>query len=240
MAENWDAEEQDSNLPLVVNDISDPRYKTLTRRIDSLVNPPDEPRRYIGASGIGNLCERKIWYGYHGIAGEPISAKLLRTFEIGKRLEGMILDALESSGMMLERNQNNLGFIDPDLPEFHGHADALWLGKDEDVLIEIKTAKDSSFRIFERKGLREWNPNYYSQMQAYMGMSGINQGYLLALNKDTSELHDELIKFDSLHYADLRAKAQRIITATEAPERINNNPIFYICRGCQFKEICHA
>jgi len=108
------------------------------------------------------------------------------------------------------------------------------------AIIEVKTAKDSSFRVFQKAGLQKWYPVYYAQVQAYMGMSGVKEAYVLAINKDTSELHDEHVAFDENYYNELCMKASRIASSITAPDKINNSPFYFVCRGCQYKSICHG
>lgn len=205
---------------------------------------PDEPRRYIGASGIGKSCNRAIWYGFVGAEREAPSASLKTTFEIGKRLEGLLLDYMESAKLNIVRptlHNNNLFYQDKEISLFQGHSDAiLILPGSECVIVEIKTAKSSSFAQFKSKGLRAWQESYYAQLQAYLGMSGYKRGVLLAINKDTSELHHEWVDYDDIYYHELRCKAAVISVCEEPPEKINSNAIFYICNRCEFRKICHV
>lgn len=213
---------------------------SLTKLInDSIGNiKRDENRDYIGASYIGNPCERSIWYLYNQYHNY-FTPKQFRNFAIGKNLESLILDYLENAGLALERNWETL--IEPEVPTLKGHIDAMWLYEDREprAVIEVKTARDSSFNNFVKKGLKEWSQTYYAQLQAYMGMSKVYGGYLIALNKDTSELHDEYVLFDKNFYESLKAKAKYISEAKEPPKKINNSPLFYICRSCPFKGECH-
>ncbi len=206
---------------------------------ESLIIRKEERRDYIGASSIGHPCERKVWYEFHDYEREPFSKKQLRTFAIGKHLESMILDCLEEAGVMLHIPQKD--YFDNTIGLFRGTPDCIWLDdlKTSKAIIEIKTARDSSFNIFVKKGLREWQSPYYAQIQAYMGMSGIHEGYVIALNKDTSEIHDEQVFFDEYYYDDLRRKVMRIIESKDPLPRINNNSLFLVCRSCPFKGICH-
>ncbi len=207
---------------------------------DAILNQcEDEHRKYIGASQIGRPCGRETWYRYHGIAGTPISAKLRTTFEIGHRLESMLLDYIEMSGIDVERpsESNNYLFCqDPEILVFQGHMDAIL---NKDYVLDIKTAKNSSFNQFTEHGLKKWSPAYYSQMQSYMGMTGLHEAVLLAINKDTSQMHEEWVEYDDYEYSQLRMRALAISSLDEPPARINVNPIYYVCRMCQFKTICH-
>jgi len=203
----------------------------LTDILNSAPVKPQEERGYIGASSIGGSCDRAIWYGYKNVSRETLDARRARTFDIGKVLERYILEKLESCKIFTMTTE----LCEKRFPIFKGTPDGIICN----AILEIKTAKDSSFRIFQKKGLYEWNRQYYAQLQAYMGMASLGEGYLLALNKDTSELHDEKIYFDAQYYERLLEKTAWITSLDEAPMRINNNPGFYMCRGCDFRKVCH-
>ena len=196
-------------------------------------------RDYIGASSIGSDCYRQIWYECKGYEGGGIDPKLKRTFEIGKKLESLVLGWLEDAGIPLVRTW--VPVVDSSLNYFKGHIDSMIL-KDglSDAVLEIKTAKDSSFSQFESKGVKRWMPKYYAQVQSYMGMIGVNQAYIVVLNKDNSELLDERVEFDLEYYEGLRAKAQIIYEAVTIPPRVNGSPIWYQCKMCKFQKECHG
>lgn len=196
----------------------------------------DEPRPYIGASSIGNPCERAIWYGLHNPEAKYVEAKLKMTFEIGKRLEDVIKKILRESGLVIE---DNLLTQSESYLFFQGYPDGFFVHNSERYILEIKTANDSSFNTFKKKGLRLWNSQYYDQVQSYMGMSGVHKCYLLALNKNTSELHDEFVLFDEDRYRSLVTKAKRIGEAVVEPPRISGSASFYMCKMCFYKGICH-
>ena len=71
-------------------------------------------------------------------------------------------------------------------------------------------------------------------------MTGLSNGVLIAINKDTSELHQEWVNFDEILYAELKQKAKRISLACEPPDKINKSPVYKICNRCKFKKICHG
>lgn len=218
---------------------------SLSKIADSSIRLCSESRReYLGASGIGGICERNVWYGYHVGEKPPIEPKKQRTLDIGKQLEAIVLSALEASGLDIQRPSKDNAFLefrDKELTQFQGHADGLLFYLDKDYILEIKTAKDSSFRIFEKKGLRMWYPVYYAQVQAYMGMSGIHQAFVIAINKDTSELHDEMVRFDRKYYETLCARAKKIIESPEEPPpKISTSPIYFQCRLCDYRKVCHG
>lgn len=205
--------------------------------------PPDELRRYIGASSIGRPCSREIWYAFNGISGERPPAQLQKIFDVGKRLEGLVIDYIRLAGFLVASptHENNHLFVeDAELPIFQGHMDGLLLlPNDSPVILEIKTAKSSSFQKFQNHGVRKWSDAYWSQIQSYMGMSGYKRAVIIAMNKDTSELHHEWVAYDDIFYHELRMKALAISSIGEPPERINKNASYFLCRNCTYKGICH-
>lgn len=217
----------------------------LIKIIDTAIinQPPDPIRPYIGASSIGNDCKRAIWYSYHNIACAPYTAKQKRTFEIGKRLEDMVLDYIELAGFKLVRGKPGTPGIpcqDEELEFFSGHMDGLlYLSDTHIVALELKTAKESEFKKFVNDGVKAWKPSYYAQVQSYMGMKKLQHAVIFVICKNTSAWHCEWIEYDDIFFHELRIKAAMIAETIEPPDKINNNPCYYICQMCKYKEHCH-
>lgn len=211
----------------------------LSKKIEEMQSRDDsQTRDYIGASIIGSDCLRQIWYEYKGFQGQSIPPKTKRIWDIGKYLENLVQRWLRDSG--IDITYPSAEYQSEEMPFFKGNVDCLLLKKGRAIaIIEIKTAKDSSFNIFVKKGLRLWNPQYYSQVQSYMGMSGIHKTYILVLNKDNSELSDEEVHFDESFYESLRRKAFMIYKAEVEPPRVNGSPLWFQCKMCKFNRICH-
>ncbi len=197
----------------------------------------DDARDYIGASSIGADCLRQIWYQFKGFKSEGVPAKTRRTWAIGKHLEGLVIEWLLESGANVETS--NRAYFADEMPYFKGHFDGLIIINKNLSILEIKTAKDASFNLFVKKGVKKWNPQYYAQIQSYMGMSDILSTYILVLNKDNSDLSDELVIFDPVYYEKLRDKARMIYEATIEPPRINGSPLWFQCKLCKFNKVCH-
>lgn len=202
---------------------------------------PSAKREYLGASIIGKECYRHIWYSYH-LLPISIEPETKITFDIGHKLESLIIDYLENAGFNLVRPSKENNFLeckDEDINSFQGHMDGLLMVGDEmPVVLEIKTCKNSHFQRFKQVGLQAWSNTYYAQVQSYMGMTGFLKAILIAINKDTSELHSEWVDYDDIFYNELKQKALTISKMDEPPERINKSPLYYLCARCQFKEIC--
>jgi hypothetical protein len=198
----------------------------------------DEPRDYIGASSIGSDCIRKIWYEFKGEKGENIPAKVRRTFDIGRKLESLVIEWLGKAG--LEVITDTLTYHPKDMEYFQGHFDGIIVIDKKPHILEIKTAKDASFKIFVAKGLKLWNPQYFAQIQSYMGMSGLFSACILVLNKDNSAIYDEFITFDEGFYNVLKNKAALIAASPLPPPRISASPVWFACKVCKFNKVCHG
>ncbi len=197
----------------------------------------DDVRDYIGASSIGSDCLRQIWYQFKGVKSEGVPSKTRRTWDIGKRLEGLVVKWLLDSGVKVLTF--DVTYSSKNVEAFQGHIDALVVINKRHYILEIKTAKDASFKIFVNKGLKIWNPQYYAQIQSYMGMSSLHGAYILVLNKDNSELWDELVEFDEEFYKKLEEKAIMISSAVVEPPRIHYSPLYFKCKMCKFNKVCH-
>lgn len=99
-----------------------------------------------------------------------------------------------------------------------------------------------------KRGVTVSKPVYAAQIaiyQAYMETTvpGIstNPALFTAINKDTAELHHELVPFDGALAQRMSDKAVRIIRATEAHEllpRIAQSADFHECRMCAWADRC--
>lgn len=196
----------------------------------------DPKRGYIGASGIGHPCSRKIWYELKYPEDKSIkSARVIRILEMGDMIEEMLLTHLERLGLKVLRLKKHL--VDDELKYFGGHVDAIL--PDDEVVLEIKSAKDSSFKLFQNKGLKGWWPAYHAQVQCYMAFTNLRKACVLALNKDTADLHAEIVDYDPEEYAKLKHKAQAIYNSDSEPPRISENPTWFQCKMCDFQRQCH-
>lgn len=193
-------------------------------------------RDYIGASSIGHPCLRKIWYEYkHPELKNTLPARNLRILELGHKIEELVKEHLKRAGINVLTSDNT--FYDSNLPCLKGHVDGIL--PDENMVLEIKSCKDSSFKIFQKKGLKGWFETYYYQVQCYMAFTQLEKALVIAFNKDTADLHTEVINFNRSEYDYLVSKARAIHNAEEAPAKLSENPTWFQCKMCDFRKICH-
>ncbi|MCA1998890.1 MAG: hypothetical protein LDL25_03800, partial [Hyphomicrobiales bacterium] len=116
------------------------------------------------------------------------------------------------------------------------------------ALWECKTMNAKSWRETVAKGVVLAKPIYAVQIaiyQAYLepALPGVSEHPALftAINKDTAELHHELVPFDATRAQAASDRAVRILRATDAHEllpRIAHDPTHFECRFCPWAERC--
>lgn len=204
-------------------------------------NKKDEPRRYLGASSIGENCTRKLWYQYRNALAEDHDGRTMRLFDTGKREELRIIEDLRNAGLTVLD-------IDPETKKqwrfnefggkLSGGLDAVCLGVLEAPktwhLLEVKTHNKKSFDDLEKKGVEQSKPTHYAQMIMYMGMAQLTRAIYVAVCKDDDRIYTERIRENPTQYKALLLKAKRIIESENVPEKVES----FECKWCRFKEIC--
>ena len=220
------------------------------------------PRTYLGASRLGHACERALQFELAGAPkdeGADFGGQTLRIFEIGHQLEDLAIGWLRAAGLDLYTRKGNR----PDGEQFgfsvaggriRGHVDGIIatapasLGIGIPALWECKTMNAKNWRACVKDGVAVAKPVYAAQIalyQAYMegtipGISA-NPALFTAINKDTAELHHELVPFDAALAQRMSDRGVRILQATDAGEllpRIATNRDFFECRFCPWAARC--
>ena len=122
------------------------------------------------------------------------------------------------------------------------------LGIGVPALWECKTMNAKNWRACVKDGVAVAKPVYAAQIalyQAYMegtipGISA-HPALFTAINKDTAELHHELVPFDAGLAQRMSDRGVRILQATDAGEllpRIATNRDFFECRFCPWAARC--
>ncbi|KGJ23560.1 hypothetical protein [Paracoccus sanguinis] len=242
---------------------------SMAERINALVDAAliaereaTPPRTYLGASRLGHACERALQFEFAGAPkdeGQDFSGRSLRIFAIGHELEDLAIRWLRAAGLNLYTRKGNR----PDGDQFgfsvaggriRGHVDGIVaaapaaLGLRTPALWECKTMNAKNWRACVKDGVTVSKPVYAAQIaiyQAYMEPSvpGISVAPALftAINKDTAELHHELVPFDAALAQRMSDRAVRILQATDAGELLPRTAAsrdFFECRFCTHAERC--
>ena len=204
-------------------------------------------RPHLGASLIGKDCERALWFDFRWTTRRQHPGRLLRLFETGQLEEARLVRNLRSTGATVLEVDPETGRqirVEAHGGHFGGSLDGIALGLLEAPktwhVLEFKTHSAKSFKELVAKGVRESKPQHFAQMQIYLHLTGLTRAMYLAVCKDTDELHVERIEHDPLVAQGLLDKAQRVIQASLPPDRISNDPAWYLCRWCEHAQVCHG
>lgn len=221
------------------------------------------PRReYLGGSRVGHACERALQFEFAGAPkdeGVDFSGRTLRIFAIGHALEDLAIRWLRAAGIDLYTRKGN----DPDGQQFgfsvaggriRGHVDGIVAAAPEALklgvpaLWECKTMNAKNWRETVKNGVAVAKPVYAAQIalyQAYMdaAIPGLasNPALFTAINKDTAELHHELVPFNAELAQRMSDRAVRVLRATDAGEllpRLARERDHFECRMCAWANRC--
>jgi len=204
----------------------------------------ERPRTYVSSSGLGRDCLRQIQYDFLGTAkdeGQEFAPRTLRIFEAGHRAEDIVAGWFRIAGFDLrtERPDGRQFGFEALTGRFKGHIDGCFVSgpvaMDYPALWENKALGASSWKDVVKRGVSLARPVYAAQIalyQAYMDLP--DPALFTALNRDTMELHCELVPFDARLAQEMSDRAVAVVRATEAGEwlpRAATDPMAVVCRG---------
>lgn len=206
----------------------------------------EERRTHLGVSVIGDDCVRKTWFGFRWVKLELFSGRMKRLFNRGHLEEIRMVAWLKGVGFTVETideetgKQNRVG-------GYKGHFGGSNDGQGTHVkyvngiplIIEYKTHNDKSFTKLVKDGVQKSKPQHYSQMSTYGEKKGYHYGLYMATNKDTDEIHIELLELNWKLSADLEKRAAYVIDAKQFPPRIAEQESYYECKMCVYAGVCH-
>lgn len=217
---------------------------TLNQLVDNALetdNASQPPREYLGASEIGDPCERRLGFKWHKFPAEPFKGRGIRRFRMGHIHEDETARWLKMAGFRLSGEQLEFSLADE---KFSGHIDGCLLSGPVElpypVLWEHKIMKASIWRELTRSNVEAEHPKYFAQLQVYMRQFGWKAALFTALNTDTSELHFELVEFNAAKAEVYIDRAQRILTSESPQElpRIGRSEFDFNCKFCPYKAEC--
>lgn len=201
-----------------------------------------EDREYIGISGLGGPCSRKIWYDFHWAYDRMVSKRVKRLLERGDMEEPRVIEDLEAAGMKVEFALGGQQEVIDATGHIKGHPD----GKVFNVptapktthLLEIKTMNDKLFKLYVKNGLEKSNPGYWGQVHTYMGEWKLTRCLFVVTNKNDEERHYERIHYDKKVHDDCMSRGFNILTSEFPPNKIGE-VTWFECKFCDAKDICH-
>lgn len=204
-------------------------------------------RYHLGASIIGRSCAREVWFKFWWWHSVRHTGRMLRLFDRGHREEAHAVGNLRKIGAVVEDvdAQGRQTRFSTLWGLFGGERDAKVSNLDEyglpgEGLLEVKTHNDKSFKHLNNKGLLSAKPEHFVQMQLYMSWMEVSWGLYYAVNKNDDSVYFAVVPARPDVAAQYTDRAKRIIESPLPPQRISEDPSWYVCRFCDFKRHCHG
>lgn len=232
-------------------EIDDPTLNAIDVVMEA--NQERRTRGYLGASIIGDTCERKLWLGFRWVKRGFIEAAGLRRINDGHRGEQVVADMLRTVPGLDLSTEKELGVQHSfeDLGgHFRGNADGLLIGLLQDpttlyvweckVINEVKFKKLQKLKL-ENEGaaLKAWDYVYYAQAQIYMHYFKAPKHYLTAASPGVRDLVSVITEYNKGDAEMLIQKAKRVIFSPRPAGKISDNPAWHECKFCSFHGNCH-
>lgn len=215
--------------------------------MDDAYRGADEGHRsHMGASLIGGKCARAIWYGFRWTTKKKFPGKTLRLFNRGHLEEARFIALLLMIGCQVyQQDENGKQFRISDAGgHFGGSGDGVVINCPDlpagtAAVIECKTHGEKSFTALVKAGVREAKPEHYVQMQVYMRKMSLPAALYMAVNKNTDELHLEIIHLDVDTADTFVQRGVELVFMDTAPRKLNSSPGYFECKWCDHRPVCH-
>lgn len=217
----------------------------------------DAPRRYLGASLIGQECSRRIWYAFRWVLPRVFPAASYRAIQDGHQGEAQMVAWLtQLPDIRLwtrdpENEQNQIGFV-ACAGHFRGHLDGIIMGlyqapKTPHVW-EHKVCNEKKWNTLvkliqqhgEKAALLQWDPVYYAQAQVYMHHLDLTRHYLTVGTPGNRQLVSCRTEYRAKDAKEILQKAERIITSDRPPLKLSDDPTWWQCKWCDYYVLCHG
>ena len=144
-------------------------------------------RPHMGASTLGEKCDRKLWLAFRWAVREQFPGRILRVFRRGNREEETVVEDLRAIGMKVRATggeQTRVKFGS----HVSGSIDGIITSGVPDApkkahVLEIKTHSKKSWEAVEKDGVEKSQPKHWVQMQVYMHGTGIDRALYVAVCK---------------------------------------------------------
>ncbi len=211
---------------------------------------PRETRGYLGASALGDACDRRLQYKFLQVPPDrpEFAERTFRIFDRGHWGEEYTAREMRAAGFLIKtesKDGGQVGFSVAD-GKFKGHCDGVIIEAPFAMRLpavwEHKQLGANGWKSVARDGVAVAYPGYAAQIalyQAYLDLP--NPALFTATNADTMERYHELVEFDRDLAQRTSDRAVRIIKATEAQEplpRVAASSDFYVCRSCAWNQTC--
>ncbi len=198
-----------------------------------------EHRPYLGCSQLGHECDRYLFLSFRWAYTSTYPQRVQRIFNTGHEAEPKIIKDLERIGIKCYGDQTPMTTVNGHV---QGHCDGMAINVPDapktEHLLEFKTLNQNSFKAMSSKGVKEYHPVYYGQLQLYMHHLKLSRALFICLNKNDSSYYIERVKYDKDDAKLLNRRALSIVLAEYIPTTTLSRT-WYKCKWCNAKAICH-
>jgi hypothetical protein len=208
------------------------------------IHAGDHRRDHLGASQIGQKCDRRLWFDFHWCSNPNHNGRLLRLFESGNVQEPRLVKNLRDIGITVyDKDPDTDSQIHYEMYGGHysGSLDGVGQGFAESSkwhVLEFKTSSLKAFNKLKKDGVKDAKFEHYCQMNQYMSWAELERAYYFCVCKDTDEIYGERIHLDKELVKRLQDKAKRIVFADVPSTRISENEDSPDCLFCPHVDIC--
>lgn len=184
------------------------------------------------------MCIRKLWYSYK--FPQQIKPDLLKIFEVGDILHDFVVQVLKSGkNKDIELLKYEMPFkLDLENFQISGRVDDLLLIKysGKQVLVEVKSCSFLS-------RVKSPQKHHVLQLQLYMHATGVHNGVLLYVEKNTLKTKVFTIDFDEFVVKEALDRFKElheclITNSIPIAEAKKNGDIKWMCNNCEYGEKC--
>lgn len=220
---------------------------------------PDWRRDHLGASRMGQPCDRDLWLGFRWAAapdyqpvverlpGDPVPAGRMRNlFDRGQAEEARIVQHLRAIGCDVRTidpaTGQQFGFREPGC-HVAGSCDGVVVSglveSSKPHLLEVKTSNAKQFAKLLAEGVEKSKPVHWVQMHVLMLRLNLECALYVCVCKDDDRIHTERLHLDRKLAEAALARANAIVSLSAPPPRIAQSQDAYPCRWCGHKAVCH-
>lgn len=174
-----------------------PAKKDLIVSVD-LIGERKEDKPRIRISSLGNDLQKQ----FLDITSkqedrEEIDDRKKRIFDLGNILEATLFNMLDGVVHGIDKIVHT-GLLDHRGEEIKGEIDCLYTDEHGiTYVVDVKTMSDSSFKkLVEAQDIKKSHYVYYVQLQMYMHFLKLDDSFILAYNKNNSEMAEVFCPYD--------------------------------------------
>lgn len=184
---------------------------------------------------LGDTCDRRSWLKAQGAKQPQSTAQDYMFFQIMDDHKKRMIDYFDAIGCTIWDQKKKLMFANGKAVSYiDGLIQGVKESPDKPHLLMICPQKEKSYK----KGMTN---KQHVKMQTDMRLLGLDRCLFIRIDMNNGEFEITREKLDP-KFADAQLmKAERIVTARHAPERIGTGkPSWYECKMCGLKGVCFS